>query len=238
MTKYPQIKFIVDYKKDIGNCLSFLRWHIRNKPHYLKMLLPEHLHFILKPGFSGRERRKIIRAYTHNIFSLHQREIKYNVSQVQKAWLKIAPAYFQLMANVFKGHPWPRGNYRGVASIYNMFPRYIVYKIFFFPPNRKKPDFANKTIAHEMTHFIFFDYLAKKYKLTEDSKIKGKPEDYIWLVSEIFNYTLEGWAPYVRILKNEAKRQPYFGEIKLCQQMRRDWQKKQDLDWLLDKWFK
>jgi hypothetical protein len=238
MPQCPKIKFIVDYQKDINNCLSFLRWHAKDQPHYRRYFLPYKLHYILNKKVSSKERNKIIREYTGNYFSVHQQDIKRNVSQIEKGWSKVARRYYLLMDKVFKGYPWPKGNYRAIASIYNMFPRYINYKIFFFPPDSRMPNRANKIIAHEMTHFIFFDYLHKKYKMTEDFKIKGKPDNYVWLVSEIFNFTLESWAPYKKILKNEPRHRPYFGELKLCRKMHRDWQKKQDIDWLLYKWLK
>lgn len=235
----PQIKFIVDYKEDIKNCLNFLRWQANDKElDYRRMFLPPYLHFILQPSFSQKERTKIINAYTKNYFAYKQKKFEASVSQIKKDWLKVAARYYKLMAQIFPTQAWPQGNYRAIASIYSMFPRYIEDKIFFFPPEHQDPQHSLKVIAHEMTHFIFFAYLAKHYKLNEDSRLKGKKERYVWLVSEIFNFTLEDWSPYKKILHTGGNRQPYFGEMKLCQQMKKDWQKKQDIRWLLDKWLR
>nr|MBD3359349.1 hypothetical protein [Candidatus Buchananbacteria bacterium] len=237
MSQYPQVKFIIDYKKDIKNALNFLSWH-KNDPYYLEKFFPKHLHYILDKKFTQKEKAKILRAYTQKYFTDNKKEFTANLKKIKKSWQKIAPRYFKLMDKIFKDHKWPQGDYSAVASIYNMFPRHIEEKIFFFPIDRPHPEFVNKVIAHEMTHFIYFDYLKKHYNLTEDSKIKNKPDNYVWLVSEIFNHIIENWQPYNKILKNEKKRQPYFGNKKLIKKMQHNWQKKQDIDWLLDKWLK
>ncbi len=235
MTHYPKIKFIIDYKKDAKNAFDFLSWN-KTEPYYLEKFLPEHLHFILDKNFTQKEKKKIIRAYTKKFFIDNKKELLSHTIQVKKSWLKKSRQYYKLMDKVFKNHKWPSSNYRAVASIYNMFPRYIEEKIFFFPADRSQPEFVNKVIAHEMTHFIYFDYLKKKYKLSEDSKIKGKPDDYVWLISEIFNYVLEEWQPYNKLFKNEKNRKPYFGNEKLIKQIKHDWQKNQDIDYLIKKW--
>jgi hypothetical protein len=230
------IKFIIDYKQDTKNCFNFFNWRNKDNKDYLKKFLPKHLQFILNKSFTKKEKDKIIREYTKSYYLNYQQYLKDNIKKIKKEWTKVEPKYYKIINKIFKNHPWPKGNYRAFGSIYNMYPRHIDSKIFYFPAETNNPQFALKVIAHEMTHFIYFDYLKKKYKLNEDSKIKGKKDEYVWLVSEIFNYTLERWAPYKKIFKNESKRKPYFGNENLCQKMHKDWQKKQDIDWLLDKW--
>ncbi|MFH1533536.1 MAG: hypothetical protein ABID64_01240 [Nitrospirota bacterium] len=115
-----------------------------------------------------------------------------------------------------------------------MFPRYVKQKIFFFPHQHRITRFSNKVIAHEMLHFIFFDYLEKKFNLKEHSKIKNKPDDYIWKVSEVFNNAIEDWKPYNELFKEDPK--PYPGTEKMFSKMKKQWQEKQDIDWLLEEW--
>lgn len=233
----PKINFILDYKKDITNALNFLNYH-SDQPHYIENFLPRYLHFSLNKNFSQKERAKIIRAYTKDYHLAHNQEFKKELVRIKKDWARIGPRYYKLIDKLFKGHKWPKGEYKAIASIYNMFPRYIETKTFYFPPDHPENNFANKVIAHEMSHFIFFDYIKKRYKLNQDSKIKGKEKGYVWLVSEIFNYTIEQWEPYKKIFKYEKKSKPYFGNQVLCNKMKKDWNKKQDIDWLLDKWLK
>ena len=42
MPQYPQIEFVLDYKKDIKNALRFFSWH-KNDTFYLKNFFPEDL---------------------------------------------------------------------------------------------------------------------------------------------------------------------------------------------------
>jgi len=115
-----------------------------------------------------------------------------------------------------------------------MLPRYVKQKIFFFPYKHKISKYSNKVIAHELLHFIFFDYLEKNHGLEEWSKIKNKPDDYIWKISEVFNNVIEDWRPYNRLLKDKPN--PYTGTEKMFEKMKKQWREKQDIDWLLEGW--
>jgi len=235
MLNYPKIKLKIDIKGDINNCINFIRSErkgIRNR--FLFYFLPDEFQYILSKGFSTEERNKIIKEYTNHIYKIKRKEIKKGLEKAEKDWQRAEKEYFKLVDKIFKNYPWPKGNYRGIISIWHMFPRYIDHKIFFFPYNHRAPKFSNNVIAHEMLHFIFFDYLKKEYKLKEGSKIKNKPDDYIWKVSEVFNNVIEDWKPYNKLFKNKPN--PYTGTEKMFSRMKKQWREKQDIDWLLGKW--
>ncbi len=186
-----EIKIEKDIKADIENCISFLKIKEKNKQFLIKKFLPNNFQYILRKDFSEKEKEKIINEYTKHIYKSRKKEVEEGIERAKKEWRKVEKQYFQLANNIFKGHSWPKGSYRGVASIWHMFPRYIDKKMFFFPYNHQIPRYSNKVIAHEMLHFIFFDYLEKNYNLKEDSIIKNKPKDHIWRVSEVFNNVIE-----------------------------------------------
>lgn len=239
MSFYPKIKFKVDLKADTNNCISFLK-HNRSKQYkqFAEWFLPLDLRYILDKKISAKKREKIIKKYTEKNFNdkNKQEAIINGTNQAVKEWEKIEAAYFRLISRIFKNHPWPKGNYRGFASIFNMYPRYINQKIFFFPYTHKIPKYANKVIAHEMLHFIFFDYIHERYGLRERSKIKNRPDNFVWQVSETFNNVMENWKPYNMVMKDKGE--PYPGTEKIFKLMTKQWQEKQDVDWLLDKWLK
>jgi hypothetical protein len=232
MKNYPKIKLKIDIERDINNCINFVKCENSGKRRqFLLWFLPEDFQYILSKNFSEKERNKIIKEYTKHIYKIRKDEIEKSLKNTIKDWQKVEKRYFQLVDKIFKGHPWPKGNYRGIISIYEMYPRYIQHKIFFFPYKHNIPKFANKVIAHEMLHFIFFDYLEQKYKLKEKSKIPGKSDEYIWQVSEVFNNVIEVWEPYNKIIGEKPRPYP-------ATEMKKQWKEKQDIDWLLDQWFK
>ncbi len=237
MLVYPKIQFKADLKADTENCISFLK-HKRPKQNkdFVVWFLPEDLRYILDKKISIKKRDEIIKEYVRREYEAKNKEIEEGVKKAAGEWRRAEPAYFKLIDKIFKNYHWPKGNYRGFSSIFHMFPRYVDEKIFFFPYIHKIPKFANKVIAHEMLHFIFFDYINKKYDLKQNSKIKNRSSNYIWQVSEAFNNVIEGWAPYKKIFKFGSR--PYAGTEKIFARMKKQWAEKQDIDWLLDKWLK
>jgi len=235
MSKYPKIKLKIGIKGDTNNCINFIKSERKGiRRQFVLWFLPDDFQYILSKNFSEKERNKIIREYTKHIYKLREKEIKKGLAKAQRDWQKVEKEYFQLVDNIFNNHPWPKGNYRGVISIWRMFPRYVKQKIFFFPYKHKIPKHSNKVITHELLHFIFFDYLEKKFNLKEHSRVKNKPDDYIWKVSEVFNNVIEDWKPYHQLLKDKPN--PYTGTEKMFQKMKKQWQEKQDIDWLLGEW--
>lgn len=230
--KNPKVSLAINVNADTHNALYFVDC---NKSEFIKKFVPKDFQFILSNKFSKKERDKIIRECTRYIFETHKKEIQEGVRQAEKDWLLIEKKYFKLINELFRNHLWPKGEYIGYVSIYNMFPRNIKNKTFYFPYKHRIKKFSNSVIAHELLHFIFFDYIEEKYGLNEKSKIKSKNEDYVWQVSEVFNAVIENWSPYYKIFKH--KKPPYTGK-EMYKKMSRQWARKQDLDWLLDQWLK
>jgi len=194
---YPKIKFKADLKTDTENCISFLKHkRPRQNKQFVVWFLPLDLRYILDKKILIKKRDGIIKEYVRRAYKNKKTEIESGLKEMIENWRKVEKAYFRLVGRVFKNHPWPKGNYRGFASIFYMFPRYIDKRIFFFPYTHKIPKYANKVIAHEMLHFMFFDYIEGKYGLKENSRIKDRPANYIWQVSEVFNNVMENWELY------------------------------------------
>lgn len=232
---YPKIKLQKSIKNDIYNAVDFVT-HDENI-EYKNWFLPEDLRFILDGKFSKKEIKKILKEYTGVYYYIHQKEINTGFRDGIKRWKKIENQYFSLVSRIFKNHPWPKGIYTGFVTIFKMFPRWIKPKVFYFPYKDTLGATAPRVIAHEAMHFMFFSYIKAKYHLTELSEIKGKGERYVWKVSEVFNTVIENWKPYNRLIKQDMI-EPYPGLEKIYAKMRKQWEKKQDVDWILDQWFK
>lgn len=232
----PKISLKIDIDEDVRNAIIQLKhasdWAKTGSS--LKWFLPEEVQFILDSTFSQKEQNKILAAYTKNIYKIRKEEINKYFKLVKEDWKRVESDYFGLVDKIFEKHPWPKGNYIGYATIFNVYTRNISEKTFIFPYVHNLPHYANSVIAHEMLHILFFDFIKENYKLSEDDVITGKSEQYIWEVSEVFNNVIEDWQPYKEIFKNEPIL--YHGKVKMFEKMKRQWQEKQDVKWLLDKW--
>jgi hypothetical protein len=90
-----------------------------------------------------------------------------------------------------------------------MYPRFLDDKTFQIPAISKKKKVASFIIAHEMLHFIFYEYFLNKYK-----KYKSHKYDFfVWHVSEIFNVIIMNRPEWQKILKNKDNGYPEHGKI-------------------------
>ena len=225
----PTLKLIIDVNKDTANAKGFVKYG-----DFLNWFLPPNFQYINSKKFTPAERNKMVEEYTKHIHNLYKKEIKEGVTKTKKRWAKIENKFYRLVNKIFQGYHWPKGKYTGYTSIYNMFPRYIKEKTFFFPYKGMDP---RLTIAHEILHFIFFDYIKNKYGVGEHTKIKGKEPKYVWKISETFNVVIENWQPYMKLFGRKEKRTPYHqGYKKMFREMTKQWTKEQNIKKLLDKW--
>ncbi|MDX9970374.1 MAG: hypothetical protein RBS56_00500 [Candidatus Gracilibacteria bacterium] len=228
----PKINFKISPGKDIQNA----KWFFEDKD-FLDMFLPENFKYLMDDKYSIKERNSLLTIQTKKTYSEKKIEIESGVKKIQKDWSEIQNKYFDYINYVFNNHPWPKGTYTGYSSIFLMFPRNIEDKSFFFPYNDEKWN-PLETIAHEMTHFLFFDYLKSHYGLTEQSLIKGKNQEYIWQVSETFNTLIENLPDYKEIFGAQIDTKPYPGCEKLLIDMKKIWANEKDINTLLDEMFK
>ncbi len=217
---YPTIVFSAKkkYDKEFFKHFSKPDWAIR----------PE-LQFLLHKDFRNT-REKFLFAYVDNYFTIYEKRIADNVKQVRLRWESVSKYFYSEVALMFKGFPWPKGNYRAYSSIWRMYPRDIRKKTFAFPAEDNRTDFAMKVIAHEMLHFITYDYLEKKYKL-RPSEVSSK-ENIFWQFTENLNVLIENQRKWARFTKNRrSKSYPECKKLYLA--MERIWDSNNDIDNLI-----
>jgi signal transduction histidine kinase len=123
-----------------------------------------------------------------------------------------------------------------VLSIFKMYSREIDRKLFFFPYKYDVERFSNRVIGHEMLHFMFFDFLFDRYQLRENSKLEGRPENYIWQLSEAFNSLVENNPLYMESIGIGYSGKPYIGQEGMVTLMGEQFGKEKNIGKLLDKW--
>ncbi len=203
---------------------------------FIYKFLPTEMYYILDSKVSEKKRDKITGAYIKYMYGTHRAEMEKGVRTAGADWAKVEKQYFRLVDRLFKNHPWPEGKYIGFSTVWHSYPRNVSDKTFYFPYRHSSPKYANNVIAHELLHFMFFDYTREKYGLKEGSLLPGKPKNYLWTISEAFNNVIEEWAPYKKIFKHGAR--THQGVEEIFAKMNKQWKKKQDVAWLLDKWLK
>lgn len=231
---YPRVRLIVDRKTDTQQGIGFVENEIRKHPHFAQRYIPDVLGFTLAKNFPKKKRQAFIRGYANYCYAHYGAEIKKGTQRAAADWENVEKKYFLLIDRLFKKHSWPDGWYVGFATIWGSYPRSIKTKTFHFPYWHPDQKYANKVIAHEMLHFMFFDYIEARYGLTEQSRIKKNDLEYVWKVSEAFNNVIEEWKPYKDVFIYPAR--PHRGTEEIFKKMNVQWKQKQDVDWLLDKW--
>jgi len=141
------------------------------------------------------QRKKVIHLYFDNYYRTHKEAINHSIKNLQKAWHKKEKEFVMVTENFFGGFQFPQGKYIAYASIINCNPRFLDSKTFQFFYKKPLAD-AIYTVAHELLHFIFFDFVEKKLK----NEIKNLSEDQIWNLSEIFNLVVLESPQYQHIV--------------------------------------
>lgn len=149
------------------------------------------------------QREKAISVYFDNYYKIHKEEIFRKLKLVRDVWYKKERKYISITEDFFGGFRFPKGKYIAYASIINCNPRFLESKTFQFFYKKPVADVVY-TIAHELLHFIFFDFIEKKLK----KETKHLSENQLWDLSEIFNVVVLK-SPRYRHIINQKFVTPY-----------------------------
>lgn len=228
----PEIEFGIDpnYDKDI--CFGFWRRH-QYVLDELKYLLDIKDEDIVK-----QEIDKFVDAF----YQKNQADIQEKLVQGQKQWSELADTFFAKVDKIFQSYPWPQalaenqGKYQAMGSIWHRYPRNIKHQRFSIPANPSfKYHTAPHVIAHEMLHFITYDYLEKKYGLqASESKDPKNPDnpDYdntFWQFTENLNVLIENDPMWAEFSDGKVSK-PYPDCQELYEKMKVIWDQNKDID--------
>ena len=170
----------------------------------------------------------------------NQEGIAERVKQAEINWIKVEDSFYKKVDKLFSGYAWPKPDgeikeYQAIGSILGIFPRDIYRKTFAFPANPLKNKFnPNLVIAHEMLHFITYDYLEKIYNL--DPSEHNSQDNKFWQFTENLNALIEAepmWAEFLG--QGKPNRKPECAE--LYDEMEKIWREDKDLDNLIKQVF-
>ncbi len=158
--------------------------------------------------WTAREFKAGTNDYVDKFYKLHLEKLQNFAKTAKNRWDKIAPSFFSVTSKIFKNYSWPKGKYIGYVSIFNHNPRFLKNKIFQVYFRHKAG--SNYITAHELLHFIFYDYAIKKHaNLFRD---KNTESGIFWDIAEIFDYIILRSPEFVKILG--AKKQIIYPEHK------------------------
>lgn len=224
--KYPKLVFRIDLAIEKNFFGIFPNGH--------NQIIPE-LKFLYKKEFR-QSRKKFLGSYLDNFFDLNKKAIEGNLKETEYEWKKHEKYFYRQVDEIFNNYPWPKGHYRAYPSLWGMFPRFIKTKEFTFPafPEKFNKNFSMTVIAHEMLHFIMYDYLSKRFDLKEGERYDINKS--FWCFTENFNVLIENekiWKPFY-----SRKSLPYKDCEKYYLLMKKIWDRNKDLDNLIRKFFK
>lgn len=210
---YPKIKFQKNAKKDFSTLLAFthdakydngsnLEWAIFKSNPQLKA------YFDQKKNYKILNEAKL-RRFIEKTYNSKSTKMTLAMESHKKRWEKIASVFFCLTEKIFPGRKWPKGKYIAFGTIWDMYPRFLDDKTFQIPYYHKKTKYVNVIIAHELLHFIFYDYFSEhfpKYK-------KPKYDFFVWHVSEIFNALVQNSPAWLNHFKLESMPCPEHEKI-------------------------
>jgi len=204
---HPKIKFKIDPKKDISTFFDFLKDAKYDEGRNFEWAILKHYPYFKK--FNGEVDKKIVQDFVFKYYSKNKKAIEKNIITHENNWKKIEKDFFKLAHDLFLDTKWPKGKYIAYTTMWSMYPRFLDDKTFQIPAISKKKKVASFIIAHEMLHFIFYEYFLNKYK-----KYKSHKYDFfVWHVSEIFNVIIMNRPEWQKILKNKDDGYPEHGKI-------------------------
>jgi len=227
MREHPKIKFKIDKNHDLLLYKSFLKDEpFLNSCFYEKF---KEIESLKNQKISSKEKIKEVKKFLDEYYKKNKKEIEKGVEEINRRWLELDEDFFNLIESIFKKHPWPKGKYIAFSTIWDVYPRDIKRKTFSFPYSEKEK--ALVTIAHEMLHFIFYDYLYTHYPEYKKKKYK----DEVWKLSEVFNIVIQSQKEWLNLFHQSPSFYPEHKE--LIEKLRRAWRKKEDIDYLIKLFF-
>ncbi len=184
LKKGPEVHFSLNEELDVWKVSTFLNDpHKRGGMDAHKWLLQAH------PRLGEIETLQ----YVAEFYVANRERLERAAGQISQDWDGYAPKFYGAAAEIFKDLEWPSGKYVGYVSIGSPFPRFLHDKTFQVPWEPEER--AIRVAAHELLHFLFFEYVRKRYtpqlKNTVEKEMnqlmEGKISIPLWELSEIFN---------------------------------------------------
>lgn len=163
------------------------------------------------------KKERIVNDYVDDYYRQNRAQIKQKTDLIRNAWQLLEDEYILRTEQFFQEFSFPPGRYIAYPSIVKCQPRFLEDKTFQFFYDQE-PAEAIQVIAHELLHFIFFDFIEQKMI----SEIKPLSDDQRWDLSEIFN-VLALQSEIYQPLIDPRTITPYPDHLNHIKQLRKDY---------------
>lgn len=196
----PKVRFRLNKSLDKKMGTAFLS-HSKAGVSFGDKILRDHPRLkTARETTNSKKRKGLVDPYVDLFYRKQQKRLEQTKEKFQKQWDKTAEAFFEASGKLFNNHPWPNGEYIGYVSIFDCNPRFLENKT--FQVFWKHPRGGVSVSAHEMLHFIFYDFIGKYIS-------KGKiSKESLWQLSEVFNTFALAEPAFVKVTK-DRKPTPY-----------------------------
>lgn len=137
--------------------------------------------------------------YIDSFYKENDSSLREVLEDTQRCFDEIKDVLLKELSKYFK-KDYSNENYVCYLSIFDCNPRFLETKSFQVYYKRSR-ELRKGVIAHEITHFVFFDFIDNNLK-TETSTL-DKNDGTLWELSEIFNVIFLNLSPLQKILGRE-----------------------------------
>ena len=210
---HPKVTFRKSAKKDFETLCAFvkdakydngrnLNWAVLNKYPQLKTYFNKDKQYKIKS-------EKVLNCFIKEMYCTKRTAMDRALAQHKKRWEGIALRYFSLVDTLFDGRKWPQGKYIAFGTIWGMYPRFLEDKTFQIPFWHRTPRYIPVVIAHELLHFMFYDYFYTRYPKYR----YPKHNFFVWHISEIFNTIIQNSPAWLNCFKLKSLGYPEHEKI-------------------------
>ena len=200
MSNIPHLSFSILLEKDVSTFFSFVEEASFDGGRNVEWAVFKS-HPNLKKFFRGHEfigKESDIVSYVSEIYDRDRDVMKNRFEQYEEKWRVAEPLYFANVHALFDASFWPEGKYIASPTVWGMYPRFLEDKTFqlpYAPADRTDVLFI---VAHEMLHFIFYEYFLAQYP-----EYRNDGNDFfLWNVSEIFNTVVQNSDSWPQEMNN------------------------------------
>jgi hypothetical protein len=220
----PKVKFTLNKALDKEMALEFLDIK-QGGVNFSQNITGVHPELLGIKKLTRAAKRAAIGKHFDSFYLEHSKYLNKKVSEFASDWQRVEKKFISATGVVFHDHPWPKGKYKGYISIVACNPRFLkdkTFQVFYFNPLG-----VRYVTAHEMLHFIFYDYTLKKYPRI--FKRLNPNEGKYWDLAELFNDVILQTPQFIRI-HGIKKATSYPSHRKYLPAMSRLWKKTKNID--------
>ncbi|MDZ7798288.1 MAG: hypothetical protein U5L76_01570 [Patescibacteria group bacterium] len=210
---YPHLKFRKNAKKDFESLCLFvdeakysegrnLNWAVFEKYPHLKK------YFNINKDYKIKN-QKMLQNFIKQNYQSRGKGMDKALKKHKRNWQKVAPNFFFLVDEIFKKREWPQGKYIAYGTIWHLYPRYLEDKTFQIPFWHSKAKYILVVIAHELLHFMFYDYFYKRLAKYHSRRYNF----FVWHISEVFNNLIQNSSAWLNCFKMRSLIYPQHKKI-------------------------